>query len=343
MDDFARQPEEERRQYFDEAAARRGLLPQIIEKDFWVCWTLRRLFSLEEFRDHLTFKGGTTLSKVYGVIERFSEDVDVAIEREFLGFGGDEEPEKGGSGKERERRLDRLRQMCQTTIAERLQPQLRDAIAVAVGTLNDWSVSLDPDDPDQQSLLFQYPPAIRDGLSPYFAPSVKVELGARSDHFPLERADVTPYVGEEFPDAFSDAQVPVRVLVAARTFWEKALILHQEHHGPEHRNLRPRLSRHYYDVYRLSQSPVLQEALAKMDLLERVAIFKDVYFRAGWARYDEARTGSLRLSPPDRIAAALKEDYRRMRPMFFTDPPPMDEILAHLPTLEAQINETKGA
>ena len=89
MDDFARMPSEERRLYFQQAAAEMGISAQIVEKDFWVCWSLKRLFSLDEFRGHLTFKGGTTLSKVYHIIERFSEDVDVAIERDFLGFGGE--------------------------------------------------------------------------------------------------------------------------------------------------------------------------------------------------------------------------------------------------------------
>jgi predicted nucleotidyltransferase component of viral defense system len=99
MEDFARLPAEERRLYFEQAAAQLGMSAQIVEKDFWVCWILRRLFLLDEFRDHLTFKGGTTLSKVYRVIERFSEDVDVAIERGFLGFDGENEPEKAKAGK----------------------------------------------------------------------------------------------------------------------------------------------------------------------------------------------------------------------------------------------------
>jgi predicted nucleotidyltransferase component of viral defense system len=80
MDDFAKLPSQERRLYFEQTAARLGLSAQIIEKDFWVCWTLKRLFALHGFRDHLTFKGGTTLSKVYRIIERFSEDIDVVLE-----------------------------------------------------------------------------------------------------------------------------------------------------------------------------------------------------------------------------------------------------------------------
>ena len=124
MDDFARLPSDERRLYFEQASAQRNLSAQILEKDFWVCCVLRRLFSLSEFKDHLTFKGGTSLSKVYKVIERFSEDVDVAIERKFLGYGGENEPEEGDSGKERDRRIEQLTEACQKAIANRLRPQL---------------------------------------------------------------------------------------------------------------------------------------------------------------------------------------------------------------------------
>jgi hypothetical protein len=134
MDDFGRLPGEERRAYFQEAADRLDLSAQIIEKDFWVCWSLKRLFSLDEFRGHLTFKGGTSLSKVHHVIERFSEDVDVAIDRGFLGFGGDMEPERGGSGKEQQRRVDGLKAACQSTIADRLAPQLQQAISAGMSS-----------------------------------------------------------------------------------------------------------------------------------------------------------------------------------------------------------------
>ena len=341
MDDFARLPSDERRLYFEQAAARLGLSAQIVEKDFWVCWSLRRLFSLDEFRDHLTFKGGTTLAKVYRVIERFSEDVDVAIERGFLGFGGDNEPEKGASEKEKQRRIARLKKACQAAVTDRLQPQLREAVAAALGNDTGWSLALDLADPDQQSLLFQYPPALKGSLSPYFAASVKIELGARSDHFPVENATVTPYLSDVIPEGLSNAQARVRVLAATRTFWEKATILHMLHHQPEGRKIAPRMSRHYYDVFRLSQSPVWEQALGAMDLLERVAVFKGVFFKAGWARYDEARAGMLRLSPSERIIGPLKQDYDDMRPMFFRNPPPFGKILAHLPQLENRINESK--
>jgi hypothetical protein len=232
LDDFARLPAQERRLYFEQTAAQLGVSAQIIEKDFWVCWCLKRLFSLDEFLDHLTFKGGTSLSKVYKLIERFSEDVDVAIERSFLGFGGDKEPENSPSGKEQKRRILQLKKACQANIADRLAPQLRTAIATQITDDGSWNMAFDPADKDNQTLLFQYPSAVTTELSPYFASSVKIELSARSDHFPVESAVVSPYLSDAFPDALTNNAARVRVLGAERTFWEKATILHVLYHGP---------------------------------------------------------------------------------------------------------------
>ena len=116
MDAFAQLPASERRIYFEQTAARLGVSPQIVEKDFWVCWTLKQLFVLPDIGPHLIFKGGTSLSKVFRIIERFSEDIDVSIERGFLGFGGDNEPEAGGSNKEKQRRIEALMAACQQKI-----------------------------------------------------------------------------------------------------------------------------------------------------------------------------------------------------------------------------------
>ncbi len=340
MDQFARLPSGERRVYFEQAAARLGLSAQIIEKDFWVCWTLRRLFSLAEFQDHLTFKGGTTLSKVYRIIERFSEDLDIAVERSWLGFGDDKEPERGASGKERQRRVDRLQAACAAAIAEHMRPQLQTAIYAQIGAAEPWSLADDHDDKSAQTLLFEFPPAVATDLNPYFAPSVKIEMGARSDHFPVEPGAVTPHLFDAFPDALPDSIARVRVLAAERTFWEKATILHSLHHAQTMKEITPRMSRHYYDVYRMAESPVWQRALAAIELLDRVADHKSVFFKSAWAHYDTARPGTLRLTPSAHIIRELSQDYIAMQPMFFGEPPSFQEILASLPALEARINGT---
>src|SRR5947207_11917048 len=128
MDDVVKLNPEERRIFFEGTATRRNIQAQIVEKDFWVCWTLKELFRLPAIGEHLIFKGGTSLSKVFKVIERFSEDIDVSIARGWLGFGGANEPEAGASNKEKQRRIEALKIACQQKISSALQPALDKAI-----------------------------------------------------------------------------------------------------------------------------------------------------------------------------------------------------------------------
>ena len=260
MDNFARLSSQERQLYFEQSAAQLGLSTQIIEKDFWVCWSLKRLFSCRISAD-LTFKGGTSLSKVYHAIERFSEDVDVAIERSYLGFGGENEPEKGKTGKEQQRRIDRLTKACQIAIADRLlrscaTQSIHHLAAKLIGAYRSIHRTR-----INSRYCFSIRPAIKGDLSPYFPASVNIEMGARSDHFPVEERTVTPYMSDAFPEAFANAATTIRVLAVTRTFWEKATILHRLHHLPERIAIPPRMSRHYYDVFKLSQGDIWNEIL----------------------------------------------------------------------------------
>lgn len=343
MNEIARLPAEERRLYFEQAAARMGkLTPQLVEKDFWVCWVLRQAFTLDPLGEHLTFKGGTSLSKAYQVIERFSEDVDLAIERSYLGFGDANEPERGASGKERKRRVKALREKCQRTIREELHPALQAAVASALPE-NDWRIELADDDPDGQSLRFFYPPSVIGAFNRYFAPSVKLELGARSDHFPVESRTIRPYLADALPAAVHEPETRVRVLHAERTFWEKATILHAIAHRPIDKPLPNAQSRHYYDLHQLANHTLGRSAVGKLELLARVAVHKSLYFESAQARYDEARPGSLRLVPPDDRVRELRGDYASMAPMFFGSAPPFDQIIDRLQLLETEINSTRQA
>lgn len=342
MDDVARLPVGDRRDLFAAAAARRALLPAIVEKDFWVCWTLKRVFALPDPPAHLLFKGGTSLSKVFGAIERFSEDVDLSFDRADLGFGEDKDPLAADSRKKKKRLVDDLAAACQVAIRDRLLPQLAAAFAAALGAPagRGWDVELDPADPDGQTVLFHYPatdpPA--GGEPAYLRPAVRLELGARSDPWPSADTTVTPYVAEEFPDQFREPMAAVRVLSVERTFWEKATILHLWHHAPVGKDFKDRLSRHYYDLARLYETGIGAAALSDPALLLAVAEHKDTFFPAAWAKYDEAKPGSLRLVPPEARLAALADDYRKMREMFFSEPPPFAAIIATLRDLEARIN-----
>jgi len=344
MNGVATLPKAERATLFRQTSARRDVDPIIIEKDFWVCWTLKQFFELPEISSHLIFKGGTSLSKAFGVIERFSEDIDLSINREYLGFGGDRAPEQAASRKQEQRLIDELIAACRWKITDEVVPKLNAAFAAVLGASGrgdpTWQLVQDATDP--QNLFFAYPGggdlASAQESASYIKPIIKIEMGARSDHYPAGEHDIEPYAAAEFPDYFERPRCRVKVLEAERTFWEKATILHAEYHRPETTATPDRISRHYYDLYRLAENAVDEKALMDLELLVRVVEHKKVFFRSAWSRYDEALAGRLRLLPAEERAAALRRDYDKMSAMFFGDKPTFDRILVDLSTLESKIN-----
>lgn len=304
-----------------------------------MCWTLQELFALPDAGSHLIFKGGTSLSKAYRIIDRFSEDIDISIARNSLGFGGDQSPEAATGGKERARRLKNLMDAAKTKISAELRPALAAAFESKLRAGESWSLEIDPR--DAQAILFRYPPAVASSAGDvYVQPQVKIELGARSDDWPRETRPVTPYVAEQFPAAFKTPTCEVAVLEAERTFWEKATLLHSYCHCPLDKPIPPRLSRHYYDLALLIEKGVGAKAAERLDLLERVVAHKLVFFRSGWAHYETAKPGSLRLIPTAERREEWQKDYQRMGEMLFHEPRPFDEILASIEAFERTFNTT---
>jgi hypothetical protein len=150
------------------------------------------------------------------------------------------------------------------------------------------------------------------------------------------------YAAAEFPGAFKAPGCKVRVLAAERTFWEKATVLHMWHHAPADKKFRDRQSRHYYDFVRLYEHELGKAAIKDIELLLKVARHKEVFFPAAWARYADARPGSLRLVPPAPRLPELEQDYRKMREMIFSDPPAFEHLLEVLSQIEQAVNGTKG-
>lgn len=317
-------------------AKRPEIEASIIEKDFWVCWSLRRIFEVLQFRPHLIFKGGTSLAKVYRAIERFSEDVDLSLSRRDLGFADSHDPEQADiSRKEARRRLDALVAECKKVVREKLVPELRKDFAAVLRKAG-WSVELDTADP--QTVIFTYPSTdVSSGLA-YVRPAIRLEMGARSDDWPAADAEITPYAAEAFPNLFTIRSCKVRTLAAERTFWEKATLLHAECHRPPDKPSRERLSRHYYDLYRLSRQPIADRALEQGELLERVIAHKSFFFASAWAHYETARPGTFRLLPAADQLDALRRDYQDMRAMIFGKAPDWDDIVRELQQLEKRIN-----
>jgi hypothetical protein len=195
------------------------------------------------------------------------------------------------------------------------------------------------DDPLARSpvLWFQYPTAEATGFD-YLRRAVKLELGSLTDQRPTGQHGVKPWVADEFPAAFVDWHCVVTALELPRSFWEKATILHAEHHRPTGQPMPDRYARHYADMARLLQHPQAAAMLADHVLCARVVNWKSRVFARQWARYDLARPGSFRLLPPPARVIALAQDYAKMRPMFLTPPPLFDAVLAILAEAEQTLN-----
>lgn len=324
MDSVARFSTAQRRELFSEAAARLGMTPAVVEKDFWVTWALDRLFATPELARLLMFKGGTSLSKVYGLIERFSEDIDLILDWRILG-GDDPLAERSRT---RQAELNEaINREAQAYIAG---PLLASLVAALAGI---GECRIGEDDP--HVIEVRYPAAFGDI---YLRPEVRLEIGPLAAWLPHEEGRISAYAAQAFPELFTKRETTVRTIRAERTFWEKATILHQEAHRPEDSPQPARYSRHYYDLARMTASPVKAAALADRELLASVVEFKQRFYPRSWARYDLAVPGSLRLLPGEHVLAAVGADYRAMSDMIFGQIPDFADIVTQLRALENEIN-----
>lgn len=256
--------------------------------------------------------------------------------RRDLGFADARDPEEAGiSRNEAMRRLEALVEQCKLTVKEKLLQALRRDFATVLGS-SGWSLDLDADDP--QTVLFAYPQSDITGALKYVRPTIRFEMGARSDDWPAVEAEITPYAAEDFPRMFAQAKCQVRTLSAERTFWEKATLLHAYCHRPDAKPSAERHSRHYYDLYCLARHELGRQALKRGDLLERVVKHKSLFFASAWANYATAKPGSLRLVPDAERLTALGKDYDEMRAMMFGESPKWEDVARELKRLEGQIN-----
>jgi hypothetical protein len=326
MDKVAALSTSERSELFSETAARRGMTPAIVEKDFWVTWTLDKLFAHPEMSRLLMFKGGTSLSKVFGLIERFSEDIDLILDWNIL---TGEDPEAARSKAKQLKLNQEIDERGQNYIAG----EMYQAVSVCLAPVCSCQVDAD----DRHVLNVRYPAAFGDE---YLRPEVRLEIGPLASWLPFGEFTIRPYAAEVFPGIFVRTECRVKAIKAERTFWEKATILHHEAHRPEGNPQPPRNSRHYYDLARMALSPVKDSALADLGLLANVVEFKERFYPRGWARYDLAKPGTLRLVPEGHVLRTVTADYRAMANMIFGEYPSVEEIMARLQMLENEINGT---
>ncbi|MGI9043945.1 MAG: nucleotidyl transferase AbiEii/AbiGii toxin family protein [Gemmatimonadaceae bacterium] len=338
MNRFLALPPADRIQAFAQAGAALGLSATSVAKDFWVCFTLRELFADLKFGPHLTFKGGTSLSKAWGLIDRLSEDIDLTVDHQAIGIIADREPAFASSQKERQRRITAIKDACREAVHQHIATALTDRFANVLGKRG-WSLSADQDDPDGQTLLFAYPDTTDSDIAGYLKPVVKLEFGARGEPWPAELRSIRSLVADQFPSLFDVPEIQVRALRPERTFWEKVMLLHEERLRPGDRRVRHAMARHYYDVWRLIESGNAAAAVADVDLFNQVVAHRQLYFRHTWMDYETIERGSIQMLPAPSHLDDWRRDYQAMQgEMFVTTAPPFDEILAVVERFQADFN-----
>lgn len=288
MDRIAKASANERRLIFEAEAQRMALAPAIVEKDFWVCYTLDHLFHKSEFAGSMVFKGGTSLSKAFGLIDRFSEDIDLILDWRLLGYAINEPWEERSNSKQEKFKAETI-ERTNAFLAESFAPKLRNSLSESLGTRASIRVGA-----EEETVYFDYP---RSFESIGLLDTIKLEIGPMAAWSPSKKVSISPYVANVLPFG-AELCTLVQTACPERTFWEKATILHQEANRPETKTMPRRYSRHYYDMYRLGHSFVLDSALAQPNLLAEVVRFKEKFYRTPWAKLSDAKPGTLRLVPP---------------------------------------------
>lgn len=324
MEKTAQLTDSERKELFSETANLKGISPAIIEKDFWVCWTLKRIFEHQTLSKLLMFKGGTSLSKVFHLIERFSEDIDMILDWRVV---TSRDPLEQLSKTKQDKLNKEINKHAIEYIANELLPLIQETIEPIC--------TCSIDDNDQHNINIKYPSAFSDD---YLRPEVLLEIGPLASWLPSDSYTISPYAAEAFPDVIKQAECKVNAIKAERTFWEKATILHHEAHRPDTSPQPSRYSRHYYDMYMMANSKIKEIALNNLSILEDVVDFKKRFYPRGWANYDLAKPGTIKLIPEDHILDNLKKDYISMENMIFGDLPSFDEIISVISELEKEVN-----
>jgi len=327
---FAQMKNEDKEFLFNNVSIKMGINKAIIEKDFWVCLTLDYLFNKSQYKDCLTFKGGTSLSKGFNIINRFSEDIDLILDWKVLGVRENEPLEERSKTKQ-----DVYNLFLNDEAAQFIRDKLLIDIKNCLGSILGFDLDLRIDEQEKQVINFYYPKLYK---MDYVKQYVRLEIGPLAALTPSQNVKITPYVSENFPDLFTQQFTNVLTVSPERTFWEKATILHREANRAPEKPLPQKYSRHYYDIFKFTKTIFLQKAIEDKQLLEKVIMFKNKFYRDNWAKFEECLNGKFKLIPADYRIVELKKDYESMKEMLFGEIPTFDEIIEALKELEKIIN-----
>jgi predicted nucleotidyltransferase component of viral defense system len=335
MNAFIQLSSEERNLYCRQASERMSVpLPAaVIEKDFWVCWTLNLLNEIPELKGNITFKGGTSLSKAWGLIERFSEDIDIAINRKVFGQEPPYGAEHAESNRQRKMRLEELEEKSAAFIRDFLIPKLQDKIAEHIKE----KFTLKPiQKGNEVNIEFEYPGTLKNELGGLL-PVVLIELVPRADEIPNEERIITPIIHEVFVDILGEGSFSISTLAPERTFLEKLLFIHETLEGFNKGS--EKKSRHYYDLYKLYQSGVFEKIKSNRELLNTVVQHRQTFFRYNTMDYSDILLKGVKVTLPQESWADWRGDYSRSAVMIYSKIPSFEELMTFADQLEKEFND----
>lgn len=324
-------PNQTQQNIFIEISNKTGLPPAAVEKDWWVVRTLELVFKLDVGL-HTVFKGGTSLSKAWGLIDRFSEDIDLALDRKYLGFEGKLSPSQ----------VKKLREHSHDYILEKFSPQLmkifQEADFVDVRIIPEEATS---NDQDPLIIVVNYPSVTE--KSKYLQPRVLLEIGSRSLMEPHTLRSFTSLVGEYYKgQPFADLDISIPTVNPERTFLEKIFLLHEEFQKPLDKIRIDRLSRHLYDIERIMDTAFEVKALTDKNLFTNIIEHRKTITPIRGIDYNNHAPDKINFIPPDSIKEEWEKDYRQMQEhMIYKDSLPFNKLLERLASLNNKINKLK--
>jgi hypothetical protein len=319
-------PEEQRRRYINTIGIKNGISAETVEKDWWVTLVLRALFTTS-FAEHISFKGGTSLSKCWNLLERMSEDVDIGVNRDFLGFSGELSKTQIN---------DKLRRASCSFVREIMRIELERQIAVfgVPSFLFEVKVNITPiTTTDPEIIEVHYHSLFP--LSSYMVNKVIVEVSGRSMNEPLEEVKINSIISQSLPNAkFAETVFTIKAVSPKRTFLEKTCLLHEEF-SKETKDIRiERMSRHIYDLEKLMDTPVGKEVLNDAELYKAVIEHRRKFIGLKDFDYSTLMPQTISFVPPKEVIAYWEEDYKSMQSaMIYGKSLPFDKLIERITEL----------
>lgn len=323
-------PASNQRDFINQYSDKTNINPIAVEKDWWVSAVMRALFALP-YADRMSFKGGTSLSKCWGLIERFSEDIDIAVDRDFLGFGGE---------LSRTQVSDKLRRAACTFVRETLQKDLK-AKMIEQGVKEEKfsvEVKITPVSTTDPETIYIHYKSLFDA-TPYVVNIVKIEVSGRSMNKPLETVSLRSMLEDAYPSApFSEPAFNVPTVKPERTFLEKICLLHEEYSKDSSDIRSERMSRHLFDIYKLGKAGIADMALANKELFKAIVAHRRKFIGLKGFDYDTLSPEAICIIPPDAVYDLWKDDYERMiQFMSYGEQPKFEDVIGYIRNLNERL------